>query len=145
MTAPSNEVQHRTTTTTTELCAVRRDVLGHVGNRWSSLVLTLLADEPRPYSAILKSCGITQRMLTLNLRELELDGLIMRIPAAGARPRTAYALTEAGQSLCSIIGSLISWSDQHYDRIIDSRDRFEATDSRDSGRRHERLGDLGRL
>ncbi|BCY09621.1 transcriptional regulator [Actinoplanes sp. L3-i22] len=112
--------------TTAQLCAVRRDVLAHVGNRWSSLVLTLLADAPRPYSVILKSCAITPRMLTLNLRELERDGLITRVPAAGARARVAYALTDAGRSLCSIIGSLISWSDQHHEHIVDSRDRFAA-------------------
>lgn len=123
MTTSSTEIQHRMVTTA-QLCAIRRDVLAHVGNRWSSLVLTLLEQGPRPYSAILKSCAITPRMLTLNLRELERDGLIMRVPTAETRPRMAYALTEVGRSLCSIIGSLISWSDQHHEHIVDSRDRF---------------------
>jgi DNA-binding HxlR family transcriptional regulator len=105
--------------TTPQLCAVRRDVLGHVGNRWSALILTLLEDGPRRYSKIRESCGITPRMLTLNLRELERDGLIVR----GAD----YALTDAGRSLCAIIRSLISWADQHRDHIVDSRDRFAVT------------------
>jgi DNA-binding HxlR family transcriptional regulator len=120
--------QHRLSTTP-QLCAVRRDVLGHVGNRWSALILTLLEDGPRPYSKIAKSCGITQRMLTLNLRALERDGLILRVSTTGARPQVEYALTVVGRSLCSIIGSLISWSDQHHDRIIESRNQFIAKDS----------------
>jgi DNA-binding HxlR family transcriptional regulator len=103
--------------TTPQLCAVRRDVLGHVGNRWSALLLTMLEDGPLRYSKIHQSCGITTRMLTLNLRELERDGLI-------AHDDTTYALTDNGRSLCEIIRSLISWSDRHHDAIVDSRERF---------------------
>ena len=110
-----------------QLCAVRRDVLGHVGNRWSALVMMLLETESRRYSEIRRSCGITPRMLTLTLHELERDGLVARITRDGDRPQVAYTLTDAGRSLCSILGSLISWSDRHHDHIIDSRDRFAAT------------------
>jgi DNA-binding HxlR family transcriptional regulator len=124
----TNDAGHRLATTP-QLCAVRRDVLGHVGNRWSALILTMLEDGPRRYSAISRSCGITQRMLTLNLRELERDGLIERVAAAGVRPPVTYALTPAGRSLCSIIGSLISWSDRHHDHIVDSRTRFAAAEA----------------
>jgi DNA-binding HxlR family transcriptional regulator len=105
--------------TTPQICAVRRDVLTHVGNRWSALILTLLEKEPRRYSEIRRSCGITQRMLTLNLRELERDGLIVH--------DGDYALTDAGRSLCSILRSLMTWTDQHYDHIVGSRDRFAVT------------------
>ena len=114
--------------TTPDHCSVRRDVLRHVGSRWSALILRLLEDEARPYSKIRKSCNITQRMLTLNLRELERDGLIARVTTPGPRPQVVYALTDEGRSLCSIIGSLVSWSDQHQEHILDSRSRFAAAD-----------------
>ena len=118
----------RRLSTTPQRCAVRRDVLGHVGNRWSALVLTLLEEEPRRYSKIRESCGITPRMLTLTLRELERDGLLSQASTAGVRPRTAYALTDEGRSLCAIIRSLISWSDRNHEYILDSRHRFAAAD-----------------
>jgi len=107
--------------TTADLCAVRRDVLGHVGSKWSSLVLMLLDAGPRRYSEIRRSCRISQRMLTLTLRELERDGLIGRETASAE-----YALSPAGQSLVALIKPLISWTDGHYDQIVESRDRYAA-------------------
>ena len=104
--------------TSQNLCATRRDVLGHIGNKWSALVLTLLEREPRRYSEIRRSCRITPRMLSLTVRELERDGLITH--------DVVYALTPAGRSLCTIISSLISWSDEHHDYIAESRDRFSS-------------------
>lgn len=120
--------------TTDEICAVRRDVLGHVGSKWSSLVLLLLDAGPRRYSEVRRSCRISPRMLTLTVRELERDGLIARDPET-----TAYALTLAGQSLLALIKPLITWSDGHYAQIVESRGRHAAamtapaiSDGRDS-------------
>jgi DNA-binding HxlR family transcriptional regulator len=105
-------------TTVEQLCAVRRDVLGHVGGKWSSLVLTLLDARPRRYSEIHRSSRINQRMLTLTLHQLERDGLVTR-RAANAE----YELTVAGRSLVEVIKQLIFWTDRHYDYIVGSRDR----------------------
>ncbi|GID31077.1 winged helix-turn-helix transcriptional regulator [Paractinoplanes brasiliensis] len=110
--------------TTKELCSVRRDVLGHVGGKWSSLVLILLETGPRRYSEIHRSSQINQRMLTLSLHQLERDGLVAR--SAG---NTDYELTEAGRSLVEVIKSLISWTDRHYDHIVVSRDRHATATS----------------
>jgi DNA-binding HxlR family transcriptional regulator len=109
------------TAITSQLCAVRRDVLGHVGGKWSSLVLTLLDARPRRYSEIERSSQINQRMLTLTLRQLERDGLVARSAASAD-----YELTVAGRSLVEVIKQLIFWSDRHYDYIVGSRDRHAA-------------------
>jgi len=108
--------------TTEDLCAVRRDVLGHVGSKWSSLVLLLLDAGPRRYSEIRRSCRISQRMLTLTLRELERDGLVAR-----GDPPDGYALSPAGESLVSLVKPLIAWTDGHYAQIVESRGRYAAT------------------
>ncbi|WP_436535715.1 winged helix-turn-helix transcriptional regulator [Actinoplanes sp. HUAS TT8] len=108
----------RRLSTTTELCANRREVLGHVGNKWSALILTLLEEAPRRYSSLRRSCRITARMLTLTLHNLERDGLIVREPGPA---EVYYALSEPGRSLCAIIRSLIDWSDQHHEHIRESR------------------------
>jgi DNA-binding HxlR family transcriptional regulator len=116
------------TVTTEDHCAVRRDVLRHVGSKWSALVLTLLDRGPLRYSEIRRSCRITPRMLTLTLAELRQDGLIRRDSAAGDPPQHVYALSAAGRSLVGHINALISWSDQHQEHILDSRRRFGAAD-----------------
>ena len=108
-------------TTTRDLCGLRRDVLGHVGSKWSALVLTLLAAGPRRYSEIRRSCQISQRMLSLTLHELDRDGLVAR--GAGT---THYELTPVGRSLVEHINSLVSWADRHHDQIVGSRDRHAA-------------------
>jgi DNA-binding HxlR family transcriptional regulator len=120
--------------TTADLCALRRDVLGHVGSKWSSLVLMLLDAGPRRYSEIRRSCGISQRMLSLTLRELERDGLVAHGDTSGP-----YALSPAGQSLVSLVKPLIAWTDGHYTEIVESRGRYAAattaaamSDGRDS-------------
>lgn len=115
------------TPTTDQHCAVRRDVLRHVGSKWSALVLTLLDRGPLRYSGIRRSCRITPRMLSLTLAELRQDGLIQRDDAAGDPPQHVYALTPAGRSLVAHIHALISWSDEHRDHILDSRRRSGAT------------------
>ncbi len=107
-----------------DFCAVRRDVLGHVGGKWSALVLTLLDTAPRRYSEFGRASQINQRMLSLTLRELDRDGLVFRNPAT-----TSYELTPAGQSLVGLIKPLISWSDGHYDAILESRARYAASTS----------------
>lgn len=107
--------------TTKEHCAVRRDVLGHVGSKWSCLVLTMLDAGPRRYSEIRRACEISQRMLSLTLRELEQDGLIGRDAEVGA-----YDLTPSGRSLVALVKPLIAWSDEHYAHIVESRDRYAA-------------------
>ncbi|MDY7087575.1 MAG: helix-turn-helix domain-containing protein [Actinomycetota bacterium] len=108
-------------TTTKQLCAVRRDVLGHVGGKWSSLVLTLLDASPRRYSEIHRSSQINQRMLTLTLHQLERDGLVAR-----SATNADYELTVAGRSLVKLINELIFWTDRHHDYIVGSRDRHAA-------------------
>ena len=109
------------TATIRDLCAVRRDVLGHVGSKWNSLVLTLLDARPRRYSEIRRASQINQRMLSLTLRELERDGLVTRDDDPAA-----YRLTPAGRSLVDLIKPLIDWSDEHYGQIVASRERYVA-------------------
>jgi DNA-binding HxlR family transcriptional regulator len=101
------------------LCAVRRDVLGHVGSKWSGLVLIQLAAGPKPYSALERASLISQRMLTLTLRSLRRDGLVTRVGLS------SYALTDAGRSLCGLIVEIAAWADRHHGHIVGSRSAFD--------------------
>jgi DNA-binding HxlR family transcriptional regulator len=104
---------------------MRRDVLGRVGDKWSSLVLLLLEAGPRRYSDLSRSSSISQRMLTLTLRELHRDGLV-------ARHQGCYALTTAGQSLCALVTALVDWADDQHEHIAGSRVRYDADQSASS-------------
>ncbi|MEV8533603.1 helix-turn-helix domain-containing protein [Streptomyces sp. NPDC051211] len=104
-----------------------RDVLDRVGDKWSVLIMAILGGGSRRYSELRRSIdGISQRMLTLTLRSLERDGLVIRTVTPSTPPRVDYALTPVGQTLSAEVSSLISWSERHREYIGRSRDRYDA-------------------
>jgi DNA-binding HxlR family transcriptional regulator len=72
--------------------------------------------------------GISQKMLTQTLRNLERDGLIERQIFAEVPVRVEYSMTDLGKSLVPILTSLIEWSEYRLLEIEGARRRFDATD-----------------
>lgn len=104
-----------------------RQVLDRVGDKWSLLVIAVLAAGPLRYTDLQHRVpGISQRMLTLTLRQLQQDGLIARTAYAEVPPRVEYALTSLGHGLHEIVTSLISWAAEHHDEIRAHRARSVA-------------------
>jgi len=102
-------------------CAAR-DVLDRVGDKWSVYVLFLLGDGTRRFMDLRRSIeGISQRMLTVTLRNLERDGLISRTVYPVVPPRVEYALTPLGRTLRDVIDALVSWADEHTGNIQRAR------------------------
>lgn len=99
----------------TGVCPVR-DILSHIGNKWSVLVLiSLNANGRMRFSNIQRSLGdISQRMLTVTLRALEKDSLICRQVFPEIPPRVEYELTEKGYSLIPLLSELINWITTNY-------------------------------
>ncbi|MGW1998059.1 winged helix-turn-helix transcriptional regulator [Embleya sp. NPDC001921] len=103
-----------------------RDVLDRVGDKWSVLVMDLLADGPKRYSELRRRIdGISQRMLTLTLRSLERDGLVDRTVTPTSPPRVDYTLTAVGATLSDHVAGLITWADAHRTHVADSRRRYD--------------------
>lgn len=104
------------------ICPIR-DVLSRLSSKWATLVLiTLNANETMRFSDIQKSIGdISQRMLTVNLRMLETDGLISRKVYPEVPPRVEYKLTERGYSLIPHIKGLIDWATNNMPMILKER------------------------
>lgn len=103
-----------------------RDVLDRVGDKWSVLVMALLGGGPRRYSELRRAVeGISQRMLTLTLRGLERDGLVIRSVTPSTPPQVRYALSPAGQTLASQVSMLIDWAQAHRDYIAAARHRYD--------------------
>ncbi|GAB3832006.1 winged helix-turn-helix transcriptional regulator [Dactylosporangium cerinum] len=113
----------------TDTCQLR-DVLDRVGDKWSVLVMALLADGPRRYSELQRAVdGISQRMLTLTLRSLERDGLITRSVTPTSPPRVDYALTPVGETLAVEVSSLMRWAEQHRAYVANARLWYDASNS----------------
>ena len=111
-----------------------RQVLDRVGDKWSLLIIAVLKGGPVRYTDLHHLIpGISQRMLTRNLRQLREDGLVTRTSHAEVPPRVEYALTPLGDGVRDIAVQLIGWAADHHDEIQGHRQTAGAgldTDSR---------------
>lgn len=106
-------------------CPVR-DVLGHIGDKWSTLIVVTLAERPHRFGELRRTIpDISQRMLAQTLRDLQRDGLVSRRVYPTAPPSVEYRLTALGRSLLGPLAALIRWADRHHPAIRASRSEFE--------------------
>ncbi|MEU0946256.1 helix-turn-helix domain-containing protein [Streptomyces canus] len=111
-----------------EHMAFIRQVLDRVGDKWSLLLIAVVEAGPLRYTDLQRQIpGISQRMLTLTLRQLREDGLITRTAYAEVPPRVEYSLTPLGRGLHEIVTSLIGWATEHHDEIRAHRSRATAS------------------
>jgi DNA-binding HxlR family transcriptional regulator len=104
-----------------------RTVLDRIGDRWTVLIVGVLATGPQRFSELgRRVSGISQKMLTQTLRGLERDGLVTRTVYAEVPPRVEYTLTPAGHTLIHPLSSLDSWAREHMPTILDARQRYDA-------------------
>jgi DNA-binding HxlR family transcriptional regulator len=103
-----------------------RAVLDRIGDKWSLHVIHLLGGGTRRFSDLRRGIdGISQRMLTVTLRGLERDGLVVRTVHPTVPPRVDYALTPMGRTLLDTACSLIDWADQHVPDIEAARAAYD--------------------
>jgi DNA-binding HxlR family transcriptional regulator len=108
-------------------CRAISDVLARIGDKWTVMVVGLLADGPMRFNELRRTIGgISQRMLTLTLRGLERDGLVTRTVFPTIPPRVDYALTDRGQTLIEPLKLLFAWAIEHNAAIEQSRQAFDA-------------------
>ena len=107
-------------------CEVRR-ILDRIADKWSLLVIALLGQNTLRFSELRRQIdGISQRMLTLTLRQLERDGLVRRTVHPVVPPRVDYELTPLGCTLLKTIQSLVAWTAEHIDEIHEARAAYDA-------------------
>ncbi|MCU1466541.1 MAG: transcriptional regulator [Actinomycetia bacterium] len=107
-------------------CEVRT-ILDRIGDKWSLMVICLLADCTRRFSELRREIdGISQRMLTLTLRQLEREGLVTRTVFPVVPPRVDYELTELGSTLLDTIQALVAWAGKHGNEIVAARAAYDA-------------------
>jgi DNA-binding HxlR family transcriptional regulator len=105
-------------------------VVDIVFSRWTTPILWQLHRHGRQRFNDLRDLvdGITAKVLTQRLRQLERDGLITRTTYAEIPPRVEYEITDLGRSLAPVFASLVNWSDEHLDRVFDARTTYDASD-----------------
>ena len=107
-------------------CRAISDVLARVGDKWSVLVVTRLGSGPMHFNELRRAIGgISQRMLTLTLRGLERDGLVIRTVFPTIPPRVDYALTPLGRDLLQPVSALGEWATRNQAKIARAREKFD--------------------
>ncbi|MGW4713772.1 winged helix-turn-helix transcriptional regulator [Nocardia sp. NPDC004260] len=106
-----------------------REVLTVLADKWVMLVLGVLRGHGGPirFNELRRRLdGITQKMLTRTLRDLEREGLVHRAVYPTVPPRVEYSLTELGASIGAITHAMGIWAVEHQDRILAARADFDA-------------------
>lgn len=99
-----------------------RTALRLIGDRWTALVVGVLAEQPRHFGELRRRVpGISQKMLTQTLRSLQRDGLVSRTALATSPVRVEYALTPLGVSLVEPLVALRDWAESHIPEILAAR------------------------
>jgi DNA-binding HxlR family transcriptional regulator len=90
------------------------DLVDMIGGRWKVLCLWRLLDGKKRFTELRRQLpGVTQKMLTQQLRQLEADGLISRKVFAQVPPKVEYQLTQTGSELCTLLVTLSKWATLH--------------------------------
>lgn len=105
-----------------------RAALDRIAGKWTVLVVDLLGDGTMRFSELFRRIrGISQKMLTQTLRELEADGYVTRTVYAAVPPRVEYALTPLGRSLHGLLSQVRDWAEIHVNEVEEARRRYAAS------------------
>lgn len=89
-----------------------------VGGKWKPLLLWLINDQPKRFGELKKLMpGVTQKMLTQQLRELEDDGLVVRTVYPVVPPKVDYRLSQYGSTLKPVLSSMAEWGEKHSELV----------------------------
>ena len=112
------KVQKREGNVFAKICP-SRDVISRLSGKWPILILALLKQKPKRFNEIKKEVeGISQKVLTENLRSLERDGLITRKVYTKNAVRVEYKVTEESKELLKIVKQFTSWSEQNCKKLL---------------------------
>lgn len=115
-------------------CASRQ-TLDLIADKWTVLVVRALQDGPHRYEALRRRIqGVSKRMLTQTLRDLEHNGLVLRFDRGSVPPHVEYSLTPLGSTLGEPISALAEWSQDHRDDVQRARSAAGAPPLRPSTR-----------
>jgi len=104
-----------------------QSILALIGSKWSMLLLcSLRAGPARTHALKRRLNGVSAKMLTQTLRELERHGIVSREDFGEVPPRVEYSLTPLGRSLAALVVSIEEWVTDNYGRMTGSVRRYDA-------------------
>src|SRR5690606_8848739 len=107
-------------------CRPVHEILSLVGDKWSVLIVRHLGEGTMRFNELRRSVeGISQKMLTTTLRNLERDGFVTRTVYPTIPPRVDYSLTDLGSELLTPVSALAEWVTANRERIDAARARFD--------------------
>jgi DNA-binding HxlR family transcriptional regulator len=116
---------------TNPVCRTISTLLSRIGDKWTVLVVQTLGDGSRRFNELRREIpSVSQRMLTLTLRNLERDGIVSRTVTPTIPPRVDYELTDLGRSLQKPICGLATWAMENVDRIHSAQAQFDSAHDR---------------
>lgn len=122
-----------------QICGAMGDILNRIGDKWSVMVVGQLTHKTMRFNELRHSIGgISQRMLTLTLRNLERDGLVTRTVYPEIPPRVEYQLTELGRTLTEPLDTLWNWAAQHMSSVNEARTNYDRVHTPEEAPRPER-------
>src|SRR3954469_20295315 len=117
---------HRAEGDQVEICGAMGDILNRIGDKWSVMVVGHLTRKTMRFNELRHSIRrISQRMLTLTLRNLERDGLVTRTVYPEIPPRVEYQLTELGRTLTTPLDTLWNWAAAHMASVKEARENYD--------------------
>ena len=109
-----------------QTCNAMGDILNRIGDKWSVMVVGQLTHKTMRFNELRHTIGgISQRMLTLTLRNLERDGLVTRTVYPEIPPRVEYQLTELGRTLTAPLDTLWNWAAEHMGSVTEARANYD--------------------
>jgi DNA-binding HxlR family transcriptional regulator len=103
-----------------------RVMLDRLADKWTVLVIGQLATGAMRFAELRRAIdGVSQKMLTSTLRDLERDGLVKRQLYASVPPKVEYSLTPLGTSLVNQMKGLCLWAEEHIDQVLKAREHFD--------------------
>jgi DNA-binding HxlR family transcriptional regulator len=115
--------------TSPEIDRLVTEIIGRVADKWTMLVIEVLSEHGElRFTRIAELLeGISQKMLTKTLRQMERDGLVERTVHPVVPPHVEYRLTTLGASLSAAFCGVWMWAEKYHDDIVRARERFDAT------------------
>jgi DNA-binding HxlR family transcriptional regulator len=117
-------------TSNPDTCCVVREVLSRIGDKWSVVAIVMLGEGSLRFGELRRrGHGVSQRMLTHTLRQLERDGIVWRKATPSVPVTVEYGLTDVGRDLLCVLKPFFQWVVDNADAIEASRADFDARKS----------------
>jgi len=106
-------------------CRPVGEILHQIGGKWTVLIITQLAGGPMRFGEIKRTIGgISQKVLTATLRDLEMDGFVTRTVTPSIPPRVDYELTDLGRDLQVPLKAIGQWATANRPKVLDARRQY---------------------